>query len=313
MSHKLVSIIIPMYNSEKTLENTFETLIIQTYQDIEILLIDDGSTDRTAEIALSFAQKYSNVYYHHKENGGVASARNLGLKKAAGKLIALCDHDELWLPQKLEKQVPLFDDPETGLVYSGHNVKHIKNGKENVMNNGRRIYYEGDCFHKILQFNFIPTNTVVIREKCFEKVGDFYSGKEMHGTDDRHMWIRIARYYKIRAVKEVLITHVIHGDNWSLNENRMLNSAIACLDDISKQFPAKSSKDVIALKKGYFNTYLHYGLNLFYKKDYKNARYCFKQTLRRKPFHLKSLMYYLSGFLPQNMIDFIRNIKSRFY
>ena len=115
-----VSVIIPIYNAEKFISGTIESVIAQTYQDWEIIAVDDGSTDKTPEILTKYKKKLSsNLQVITQENSGVSIARNKGIPAARGEYIAFLDHDDLWTPEKLEKQVKLLDsNKELGLVYS---------------------------------------------------------------------------------------------------------------------------------------------------------------------------------------------------
>lgn len=117
----LISVIIPFFNSQEFLRETFESVISQEYSNWEIILIDDGSTDNSIEIAKEYVQKYpARIFcYQHEghKNKGAAAGRNLGLKKAKGELVALLDADDVWLPQKLKKQVEIFrQNPQISMV-----------------------------------------------------------------------------------------------------------------------------------------------------------------------------------------------------
>ena len=114
----IVSIIIPTYNSVSFVTEAIDSALNQTFQDFEILVIDDGSTDETKKV---LTEKYGDsIKYLYKENGGVSSARNYGIEKAKGKYIALLDADDVWLPEKLEKQVILLEsNGDIGLCYTG--------------------------------------------------------------------------------------------------------------------------------------------------------------------------------------------------
>lgn len=100
-----VSVIIPAYNAEAFIGRTLESVLAQTYENIEVLVVDDGSRDRTAEIVASFAQKDSRVILLKQQNAGVAAARNLAIEKSRGEYIAPLDADDIWYPSKLDKQV----------------------------------------------------------------------------------------------------------------------------------------------------------------------------------------------------------------
>lgn len=116
----LVSVILPAYNAEAFIGDTLDSIINQTYINIEVLVVDDGSQDRTAEIVQSIAQKDSRVTLLWQSNAGVAAARNLAIQKSTGDYIAPIDADDIWYPQKLEKQMQcmLKANPSVGLIYT---------------------------------------------------------------------------------------------------------------------------------------------------------------------------------------------------
>src|SRR4028118_698519 len=120
LNQPLVSVIIPAYNAENFIAKTLETVLSQTYQNIEVLVVDDGSPDTTAEIVKSFVENYSRVSLLQQSNAGVAAARNLAIEKSKGEYIAPIDADDIWYPQNIEKQVQCFldSDPSVGLVYT---------------------------------------------------------------------------------------------------------------------------------------------------------------------------------------------------
>ena len=121
-----ISVIIHTYNNEKFIGETIESVLSQTYKDYEIIVIDDGSTDNTRAALLPYMDK---IRYHYKENGGIASAKNAGIKLSKAKFIAFFDHDDLWVPDKLKMQMEYFNkNPQAGLVYSKYIT--FKNGKK---------------------------------------------------------------------------------------------------------------------------------------------------------------------------------------
>lgn len=314
MQNFLVSIIVPLYNSSNVIKDTLKSLISQTYDNFEILLIDDGSTDDTYKIISRFINENKNIYYFKKNNGGVASARNFGIGKASGNFIALCDHDELWHPAKLSKQMLLFRRPEIGLVYTGCRTVQLTDQPDFSPNNRTRIYHEGvGCFYKILQYNCIPTSSVVFRKSCIDEVGMFDERNEIHGVDDKHMWLRISYKYEILAVREILVNHRITGGNWSLQEDKMLKSAIFCLDDIVKKFPPIDKKDEKLIRQAYAITYQHYGNNLFYMGEYAKARKCFLCSLEYCVCNKAAFLGFILSCFPDYIIDFLRNFKRKIW
>ena len=138
MEHKqLVSVVIPLYNAEKYIEETIQSILDQTYKEIEIVIVDDGSTDQSPAIVKELGEKYpGKVRYVHQSNQGVSVARNTGIENATGEYIAFLDSDDLWHPTKLEKQVKSMHTNEMNACYCGYmnfyeetseKVKHVTN------------------------------------------------------------------------------------------------------------------------------------------------------------------------------------------
>jgi len=312
--NRMVSIIVPLYNSQELIRDTLESLLAQTYRPFEVVLVDDGSTDGTAGVAAGYVTAHDNVRYLYKRNGGVGSARNYGIRHAAGDFIALCDHDDLWARTKLERQMELFADPAVGMVYTGGEpLDDFAGGAIDRLFapyvTREKVYHEGKCYYQLLQYNCIPACSAVIRKQVLDQVGPFNESREMHGVDDKHMWLRIAHDFELRAVREILVRNRITGNNWSLYEDKMLRSAIACLDDITRVFPEADARGMLLVTNAYRLVYQHFGKNFFNDHEYAAARGCFRHALRLKGANLEAAVYYLSTFLPEGMIAMLRSFK----
>ncbi len=310
----MVSVIVPLYNSQGLIRDTVESLLAQTYQPFELVLVNDGSTDATAGIVAAYVAAHDNVRYLYKENGGVGSARNHGIRHARGDYIALCDHDDLWARTKLERQMELFDDPAVGMVYTGGEpIDDFAGGDiERLFAphfTKEKVYHEGKCYYELLKYNCIPACSAVIRKQVLDQVGLFNESREMHGVDDKHMWLRIAHDFELRAVREILVRNRITGNNWSLYEDKMLRSSIACLDDITRLFPESDRRGMAQVANAYRLVYQHFGKNFFNDHEYAAARDCFRKALRLKGTNPEAAVYYLSTFLPEGMIALLRRMR----
>jgi len=147
-----VSVIIPAYNQANFIGKAIESVLRQTYQDFEIIVIDDGSTDNTEEITRGFKDKRVKYIKKYKKNRGISVARNIGIKTARGKYIALLDSDDEWLPEKLDKQINILqsESPEVGVVYS--NLCYIDENGNNMnrkLRNSKKA--EGYIYEDLLE------------------------------------------------------------------------------------------------------------------------------------------------------------------
>ena len=232
MSNPLVSVIIPAYNAEKSITDTLDSVFAQTYSSIEILLVDDGSTDKTAETIEEYQTSKANrtnktnLTYIHQQNSGPSKARNTGLKAANGEYIALLDADDLWAKDKLEKQIELFGkEPEIDLVFSNVKITRAKQSKidETIMFQEKRLnkeffghkYMVVNPFEKLLQLNFIPTSSVIARKSCFN--GDIFFNEERRYAEDWELWLRMSLYFNFAYVDEVCVYKKEKGSGLSSN------------------------------------------------------------------------------------------------
>src|SRR5262249_49927925 len=184
-----VSVIIPTFNCARFLRQAINSALSQTYTDHEIIVVDDGSTDETGDL---IAQYGSKVVYLYQSNGGVSSARNLALSKSSGELIAYLDADDMWYPQKLEKQVAFLDaHKECGLVHSEVSVINEDNEVIHTRFNQetRRTVPQGYCPLELLKRSHVQTLTVVERRMCIDRVGFF--DETLPTAEDYMHWILI--------------------------------------------------------------------------------------------------------------------------
>ena len=194
-----VSIIIPTYNCAHYLSSSIESVLGQTFQDFEIIIIDDGSTDNTKEIVEKYRQDNPDrIRYIYQENQGLACARKTGLRQAKGSLIALLDADDQWLPERLEETVRCMETDETiGLVHA--NIKRVgPDGAVIDVPKRDQRFLSGDIFdHIFLRKAHISCPTVLFRQSCCDKVGLFDENLARLGCEDRELWLRISRQYRI--------------------------------------------------------------------------------------------------------------------
>jgi glycosyltransferase involved in cell wall biosynthesis len=239
VSEILVSIVVPVYNGEKYLKKTIESILEQTYSNFELLLINDGSSDTSAKLIDALVATDKRIKGFSKENGGVANARNYGVSLAKGELIAFCDQDDLWLPNKLEKQLPLFENPNVGLVYCGAVVEALLYGKtsKGSLANKQRGY----VFDQLVQLNMLTCCTAVVRKKHLLKAGGFDDDLALMGVDDWHLWLKMSLICEFDFVPEHLAVHVFHGDNYSCNDEKMHQAELVCLAKI-KAFATQFDK-----------------------------------------------------------------------
>ncbi|MFK7829106.1 MAG: glycosyltransferase family 2 protein [Congregibacter sp.] len=277
-----VSTIVPVYNGMGTLQSTVDSLLAQEYPSHEIVLVDDGSADDSPELLRELAESVD-ITAVFKPNGGVGDARNCGVEAASGELIAFCDQDDTWEPDKLALQVPLFANPEIGLVFSG--VRTVYPDREVI---GLPVM-KRPSLEDMLVDNRISCCTAVTRRSLFEAVGGFDADRVMAGVDDWHLWLRLLQRCEVDSVRKALATHVIHGDNYSLRESAMLDAALLCLSKLG----SPAHQPPIAgplLRDAERRVYEHYGQNLLHNGDFKLAANCFVNAWKKNPRRLSSFL-----------------------
>jgi glycosyltransferase involved in cell wall biosynthesis len=203
----LVSILVPTYNRAHTLGPTLRSILDQTFRDYEIIVVDDGSTDETRALVESFLQGVSFTYIY-QANGGVAKARATGMRASQGEYLAFCDSDDLWLPDKLERQMALFT-PDTALVFSDAYAcaEMFPRPKAKFRCLELNTPFRGEVYERLLRRNFIATSSVVVRRQL---LADFVADV-LTPIDDWQMWLWVARKGPFEYAAEPLVCYYEHG------------------------------------------------------------------------------------------------------
>ena len=211
-----VSVVIPAYNAARWIGETLDSILAQAFQDFEVIVVNDGSTDDTAAVVAGFGDR---VYCIHKPNGGQASARNVGIRAAKGEYIAFVDADDLWAKEKLQLQVDLLKRTGLAWVYCDAFAFDDTNGARLHRIGNVAHQYDGDILKTLFFADFIPSPTPVIRRSVFEHVGYFDEDRTVRNREDWDMWLRIAACYPIGLVSEPLADYRVHSTSMTGNED----------------------------------------------------------------------------------------------
>ena len=168
-NHAAVSIVTATYNYGRYLAETIESVLAQTFPHWEMIVVDDGSTDETPQVIERY-QTDSRIRYHVGQRQGPAGARHTGVRLAQSPIVAFLDADDLWAPTKLERQLPLFDNPDVGVVYSRRLLMGPA-GEPLAMRQPQ--LYRGEVLEHLFADNFICFSTVLARRALIESVGGF--------------------------------------------------------------------------------------------------------------------------------------------
>lgn len=219
--NKLVSVIIPCYNVEKYIEKTLKSVINQSYSNIEIILIDDGSTDNTANIISELAKEDNRIKYYYQNNSGVSYSRNIGIEKSKGEFICFLDGDDLYFENKIKHQLEKITENNVDIcccwnvVTSLDNENKIKS--ENIYTNKETLVEDF-----ILQKAFITTNDWMIRKKVIVDNELFFEEKYKYG-EDFNFFLKILSVGEIIICEEVLTMYRINSNSSSFKITTRIN------------------------------------------------------------------------------------------
>ena len=217
MADPLVTVIIPTFERVDFLSRAIESVLGQTFDDLEVVVVDDGPSDAIAEFVTGHADPRVRLV-RHAVNRGVAAARNSGIAAATGSYIGLLDDDDIWLPTKLERQLELLEGEAADVV---HTLVYVADGEGNVFDGpseaGFRLFREvaaaGYPYEWLLRRSSFFINTFVVRRECIDEIGGF--DEDLAAVDDLDFVHRLSRRYELRLVDEPLVKYCFHGRNLS--------------------------------------------------------------------------------------------------
>ncbi|MEH2058127.1 MAG: glycosyltransferase family A protein [Nostoc sp.] len=270
-----VSVIIPAYNAMSFLPQALDTLFNQTFQDFEVLIIDDGSSDHIATWAAEIT--HPNVKLISQANQGQSVARNNGIRLSQSEYIAFLDADDLWEPTKLEKQVSAFiKNPELGLVDTW---VFVVDEQDNILSKPEIYYDEGNVWLQMLELNLVMCgSSPMVRRECFETVG--YFNQTIKGPEDWHMWTRIAAQYPFKIICEPLVHYRQHPHSTSRNLELMVSNIIKAIEDLFESVPLQFQWKK---RRAYGRGYLYIASLAQKSNNYRQASYFFWRALLTYP------------------------------
>jgi len=219
--HPFFSIIIPTYNSYDKLLRSIRSVENQTYENFEIIVVDDGSTDGTKTKIEK--EHFKKLRYLYKSNGGPASARNFGIREARGEYVCFLDADDEFMPQKLSF---FYESCKKGELFICSDALYI-----NEINNTSWLFSNKVskkhkfCFNTLLRYNFIVTSTTCLKKTLFEEISYFEESRKMF-VEDYDLWLKIAKKHSIKYIDKPLSKYYIHQSNTSKNVSKTIDSLI---------------------------------------------------------------------------------------
>lgn len=227
MGNDLISVIIPTYNRERTILDSINSVLNQTYPNLECIVVDDCSTDHTQNLVKTITDKRLK-YIKCDFNAGPSKARNTGIMMSAGNYITFNDSDSYWKKEKLEKQINyLWEHPECGMVYCRFMYRTPKADKILPTTRYGKAELEGYLYKILLKGNLIDTSAMLVKKEVFDKVGVF--SEDIKSTEDYELALRIAYEYKIGFVDEVLFENVYSPNGVNSDKKNKMDAFIYLL------------------------------------------------------------------------------------
>lgn len=206
-----VSVVIPTYNRGHVVSRAVGSVLTQSHRNFELIVVDDASTDNTEDVIASIGDSRIK-YIKHEKNRGVSAARNTGIEAATGEFLALHDDDDIWLPDKLEKQLDCIRNKsaDADVVYT--RACRLEGARKTYIPSGNIRLLEGNIYHSLLWKNYIAMPSVLIKRHCIKKVGLF--NVKLIVTQDWDFLLRLSRHYRFKYVEEPLV--IVHHTPGSL-------------------------------------------------------------------------------------------------
>lgn len=274
---KFVSVVIASYNMGKYLPTAVQSVLNQTYPNLEINVVDDGSTDNTQEVMRQFSEN-PRVRYYRQMNGGQAKAKNKGVTEAKGNFIAFLDADDLWTPEKLEKQLPLFDaSKRIGVVYTSF---QCVDEKGTPLPTPKRPHYTGRISSRLLIENFVTGMSSIVKKECFDAVGLFDESLPM--GIDYDLWLRISTKYEFEFLDEATYLYRQWPGQMSHNHDIRYECALKIMNRFLNENPGLL--DPKTVNEAWAHTYVSRGnsLKAFNKNKIEALKY-YLSALRCSP------------------------------
>lgn len=320
-----VSVIVPTFNSGSYVKETLLSILTQSYQDIEIIVVDDASTDNTAEVVNALNSDKIKYIGLAKNHGGPSKARNIGVKNALGEYIAIFDSDDIMLPGRIESVVCKMDElPEVGMVctdaikfsdkggdyaYNHVNPRHYGRFislKTRCVGNNFYIIDKKHAFDCLFFENYVQTSSVTIRRKVFDEIG--YFDETLTNADDWDMWFRITNCYDLGFLDEICVRYRIREGSITTGAAKKLG--INKIRVLRKRLELNLEESLCKRT--------HILISIFYAEMGYSFR-CENQMQRAKEYYLLSLkeklnwtvfVHWLLAFFDYDTINALRNISA---
>lgn len=278
---QIVSVVMPVYNCERYLLESIDSVLKQTYSNLELVIVDDGSTDDSAGLIKKVIRQDERIVYIYQNNQGPGAARNRGIESARGEYIAFIDADDIWFHDKIEKQIEKLTKLENTIIFGGSRYIWENSNKTRVVN--YKNFKKREEFFKYLAY--LPSNkiaftcAVICNKKCITKVGNFDTS--LNNAEDWDLWLRLAIQYPFYALPSPVFYRRKHESNST--------SHIPLEENVQNELKvlSKLREDFIREKIDYNNLisrkYRQYAGKAYLYKKYRLSKIYIKQAIKADP------------------------------
>ena len=294
-----ISVVLTCYNGARWINKAIESVLAQTYDDFQLVFIDDGSRDNSKEIMTSYLCD-ERVLYIYQENRGFSAAVNRGIKESSGNLISFIGQDDLWMPNKLELQVKyLSEHKDVDLVHSNYcsidyegRIGKVRDIKVPNFSSKKKMV------EQLFLYNFIGFETVLVKRKCFKNVGFF--DERMVAFSDHDMWMRVMGSFDIGYLDQPLVKKRQHKLQLSrVRTEAVLKDEFLMVEKTVDLYPFLKRVE----RKKLASLYYVWGIALLKKGNGKEAKQSFLQAIKYQPWKLKATAAYMAPSLYTFVLD----------
>lgn len=310
-----IAVIIPAFNAEKFIKEAINSVLSQKIIPNEIIIVDDGSTDGTANIVNSFS---NTIKYIYQQNSGSAKARNVGLKNTTSDLVAFLDADDYWDQDHLLTMHSAFiDNPDAGLIYC--EKKWVDESGSPIINHDKNINLPaGWIFNQLFEANHISSASVVVaRREAIVEVGYFDESSDMRNAQDYQLWLRMSAKFEILSLPQKTVNYRRHTLNRTkdvISRQRglvyALESGKYMLDN--KLVDQRNHPSTIDAQDRLSRQYVSSVKALYYDQQYNMARSLCYKCIKNKIWSRQIFLYGLITHIPAFIINSLRTIKNKY-
>ncbi|MGD9644487.1 MAG: glycosyltransferase family 2 protein [Pirellulales bacterium] len=301
MSRPLVSVVVPVFNGADFLPAALDHVLGQTHRPLQVIVVDDGSTDGTADVLERYGEQ---IEVLRQNNRGVGHARNAGIAAARGDYVAFLDQDDWWVPAKLARQVECFEqDAGVGLVHTGveyfAEATHEFTSPLNPL--ARPELLQGNCFRRLLEENHVRNSSVMVRRRLLAEAGACDQAISGNTVQDYDLWLRLARISRFVYIPEPLTVIRLHPHQGTWDRRQMLGEEARLLERLRDQEPSLAPD----MRRRMAGLYDSLGVAHLDAGEARLARSAFARSLGER-FTPRGALLYLATLLPSQVRESLR-------